>query len=276
MTLLKIYDLETDFSKEFEAFLKDVKPWIDAYDQASFTARKARMMIIGTFVKASRQHKQRSPEFRKFRQLLNTQGWNQDIIDSNARAFKQYNHMRENVNPEFQALAEAASVTALAELQKHHGQNQVCYEAAMHLKRTKKVPTKEQIRGRVAGFLDDRFQSRFENRSRPVLEQFSTEAPTAIKQESRITPEHMRAGITSEHELEHIERLIANESLPFITSISEAMAWWKFACHRDLLLTIVKQKISVAGLDSELAEQLRELLTPTDDASSEWLVEQEE
>ena len=52
MTLLKIYDLETDFSKEFEAFLKDVKPWIDAYDQASFTARKARMMIIGTFVKA--------------------------------------------------------------------------------------------------------------------------------------------------------------------------------------------------------------------------------
>ena len=54
------------------------------------------------------------------------------------------------------------------------------------------------------------------------------------------------------------------------------MAWWKFACHRDLLLTIVKQTISVAGLDSELAEQLRELLTPTDDASSEWLVEQEE
>ena len=86
----------------------------------------------------------------------------------------------------------------------------------------------------------------------------------------------MRAGITSEYELEHVERLIANESLPFITSIPEAMAWWKFACHRDLLLTIVKQKISVAGLDSELAEQLRELLTPTDDASSEWLVEQEE
>ena len=68
----------------------------------------------------------------------------------------------------------------------------------------------------------------------------------------------------------------AGDSLPFITSIPEAMAWWKFACHRDLLLTIVKQKISVAGLDSELAEQLRELLTPTDDASSEWLVEQEE
>ena len=86
----------------------------------------------------------------------------------------------------------------------------------------------------------------------------------------------MRAGITSEYELEHVERLIANESFPFITSIPEAMAWWKFACQRDLLLTIVKQKISVAGLDSDLAEQLRELLTPTDDASSEWLVEPEE
>ena len=86
----------------------------------------------------------------------------------------------------------------------------------------------------------------------------------------------MRAGITNEYELEHIEGLIANDSLPFITSIPEAMAWWKFACHRDLLLTIVKQKISVAGLDSDLAEQLRELLAPTDDASSEWLIEQEE
>ena len=84
----------------------------------------------------------------------------------------------------------------------------------------------------------------------------------------------MRAGITSEYELEHVERPIANDSLPFITSIPEVMAWWKFACHRDLLMTIVKQKISVAGLDSELAEQLRELLAPTDDSSSEWLVEQ--
>ena len=88
MTLQKICDLATDISKEFEEFLKEVKPWIDAYDQASFTARKARMIIIGTFVEASRQHKQRSPEFRKFRQLLTAQGWNQDIIDSNSKAFK--------------------------------------------------------------------------------------------------------------------------------------------------------------------------------------------
>lgn len=263
MTLLKIYELEAEFRNEFKNFLTEIKPWIDTYDQASFDARKARMMIIGTFVEAAREHKQRSPEFRRFRQLLTAQGWNQDVIDSNSKAFKLHKELKENVNQEFQDLADKASVTVLAELQKHNGTSTVIYEAAMHLKRTKKVPTKEQIRGRIAGYHDERFQKRFENRSRLALANHEEETPSmpqasqragSNKQESRLTSEHIRLGIKSEYELEHAEHLITNESLPFITSIPEAMAWCKFECHRDLLLTIIKQKISVAGLDSELAE----------------------
>lgn len=262
MTLLKIYELEAEFSNEFKNFLTEVKPWIDTYDQASFDARKARMMIIGTFVEAAREHKQRSPEFRRFRQLLTAQGWNQDVIDSNSKAFKLHKELKENVNQEFQDLADQASVTVLAELQKHNGTSTVIHEAAMHLKRTKKVPTKEQIRGRIAGYHDERFQTRFENRSRPALATSKEETPSMPKkiQESRLTSEHIRLGIRSEYELEHAEHLIASESLPYITDLEEAIAWWRFSVRRDLLLTVVKQKLFVSGTDGRFTEQLRDLL----------------
>ena len=117
------------------------------------------MLIIGKFVEAQRQFPQQSSEFNKFGRILSNQGWNKDHINLGDSAYKEYKKLKENGNEIFTRLADEASPTILM-LINRAGLHTVGYYAAMYLKRTSKVPTKNQIIKRIKGTTSDKLESR--------------------------------------------------------------------------------------------------------------------
>ena len=84
---------------------------------------------------------------------------------------------------------------------------------------------------------------------------------------TRVTPELMRLGSTTDEEIEFLDFLIAEENLPLISTYQEAKAWRVFSSD-DLLLTILQQKIQIQKIDDELCiieQKLRDIFNPTID-----------
>lgn len=249
MTLTTLFESKEVYSEEFGNFLADIRSDVEDYIDHYQAQKKSKMLIIGKFIEAQRQFPQRSSEFNKFGRILSNQGWNKDHINLGYSAYKEYKKLKENGNVIFSRLADEASPTILM-LINRAGLHTVGYDAAMYLKRTGKVPTKNQIIQRIKGTTSEKFESR----SRPKLKDAPAEKEQkemTTRKATRATPELMRLGVTTDEEIEFLDFLIAEEKLPLISTYQEAKAWRVFNSD-DLLLTILQQKIQIQKINDGL------------------------
>ena len=132
-----------EVSSDFIELLNRLEPLY----QQHIAGKKARMMIVGECKSYQEQFPQRSIEHRLINQSLADEGWDKDTISRAYIAYKEYQKLKANVNPEFQALAEAATIYQLLELSKAKD-GTLAYDAALYLKRHKKLPSVSQLQGR--------------------------------------------------------------------------------------------------------------------------------
>ena len=155
MSILKIYDQEV--STELTSFLEDLRPNVESYVTAKQSAQRSRMEIIGKVCEYRRQFPQRSTDHRLLSQAMSNEGWSGDVIKNNDTAYQAFKSLSENVNPEFQRLAEVATPTQLLVLGRGKD-TELAYDAAKHLKREGEVPSANNLRHHLNGMAGKDFK----------------------------------------------------------------------------------------------------------------------
>ena len=280
MSIQKYYDSESTYnlSPEFQQHLQHIKPDVDEMLSSEKQFKHARMRVIGQLTEYSRQFPERSDDRRAIREMLGQ--WTQDQIDSSYSAYKTYQELKGNVNPEYQKLAEASNPTQLMLLGRSEDKS-IQYDAAMAFKKTGKVPTVQDLKGRLGGHKDSSFQSRFKPElkpQQPVVTQ-PVERPVYVAP----TPEELefqRSTNMSEGRLQHIRSLMANEDLPHINNAHKALIW--NATNQELL-DVVQQKCEIdPSYIIRIEALIQRLKEPTDVVETEatqiserdWLLSQ--
>ena len=254
MSIIKIYEQEV--SQELGLFLDDIKPNVERYTAAKKSAQTERMEIIGKISEYRKQHPQRSAEHRALTKAMYEEGWSQDVIDSNTKAYREQQRLLSTNVPEYMALAEAANPTQLKTLARGEDTT-LAYDAAMHFKQTGEVPSKGKMEQHLRGYIG----KKFENRPRTELEARPEPIPTPKPEPPKPVEltedekEMHRMGIREEYFVNHVKGLINNSGLENIQNARQGMGHWMLS-DKDLL-AVVSERLK----DNESFEvQLREVL----------------
>ena len=269
MIIQKIYDEQSGYalSPEFSKTLADIKPDVEAMVSADKQMKHHRMKVIGQLV----EHRTNTvnPDDRKtIRQMLST--WSQDVVDNASAAYRCYKDLKGNVNKEFQKLADTATPTQLMLIGRGEGTG-LAYDAAMALRRNGKVPTQQQLRGHLGGFMDSKFNQKYRTNtvipearqsSQSSSQQTSTYVTPQMSEEERLRQAQMKRMGLDEPSFQHLETLVSRKNLPFINDIQTAQVWSGGSEEQiNRCLNVIEQKLSQqtkSGCHIEL--RLREML----------------
>jgi len=134
---------EINVTPDFIALLQRIEPLYNRF----FDGNKARMMLIGECKTYQQQFPQRSSEHRLINERFDREGWSDGVISKSWIAYQAYKRLTENGNEEFRLLAEKSSTRQLYEFGTAKD-GTLAYDAALYLKRHKKLPSVSQLQGR--------------------------------------------------------------------------------------------------------------------------------
>ena len=149
---------EQSFSPEFAPIIKQLADLQVCYETSKNSALTTRMEMIGLCEEQKALYPQRSPEARFINQGYKDNEWSDATISKNYKAFKFRKTLLEKGVDLFKQLADGATYTQLFELAlADDNKTTTVYDAAQHLKKFGKVPTKNQIVGHKLGHTDSNF-----------------------------------------------------------------------------------------------------------------------
>ena len=165
MTLINIFDGELisggDASPEFNTFLYQLKPLIESYTEHKQKAQLERMMIIGKISEYRNEFPQRSSDHKRLSQAMYGEGWTKDVIHNNMLSYKAYKEIMDG-HSDYHPVAKKANVSQLQLI----GRGELSlYLLLRYLRRNKKLPPVTALRGYIAGYFTDEFESKAKFRS---------------------------------------------------------------------------------------------------------------
>lgn len=210
-----------EFNPNFAPVMERLAHLQESYDTAKQSALVTRMEIIGLCEEQKQLYPQRSPEARFINAGYSSNGWKEDTIYDNNKAFKFRKHLLDKHVDVYTELAEACSPTQLVELAKADAKKTTTvYDAAQHFKRTGQVPTLKQIRGHLHGNTNNKFE--FFNtlkaeKKRKDESEFKAGLELNQESENRVNPELNQASeftvdpeLSSDTELRNFVPLLNN------------------------------------------------------------------
>ena len=290
------------FDSKFKAYAELMNRLQHEYTIHKHTALKIRMEMIGRSEDQKRLYNQRSPERQYIDQGYESNGWSKDVVTNDYAAYKVWCRLKENVNPEFQQLAEDASVTQLLSLHRAliNGKESALYDAAMYLKQNKQLPAASKMNGYAYGRTDNKFEfyhqknnPKPESENRIEYETQSGSEPLEVKETPKIQPRVYtddelalkRHTNIDDARIDFLKTsIIGNDDLPLIEDMKSAHLWSSNSI--ETAFKVVEQKMmldakflarveaAVNRLKSETVDVESHVVTnlSTTDMSNEYLL----